>query len=366
MGDDAAAGIQILPDEGKPPPLPVDRLHGLGVVVRDARRAAEEFSDVFGIQSWGIHRLKTGDDFTIKSAGVTVDAELIIATGGTHNLKFDLIQPVSGETIFQEFLTRGGPGVHDLTTHVMTPADFSALAPRLTHEGIGVLQSLQVRGRFDIHYLDTAGQLATIVKIVVPQPDQRVFDASDADQLVRVDVAPATRRLPIDKPYHVCVVTHHRRLSVQESFRRLFGIERWFELDSQTGVNATDPHHRKRLGDWRFRTVSGRRDAFCIEIVETMRGRNGYQDMLDTRGEGIHHVMTTICGLDRFQAAERELESAGYARIQDGITGPIFYAYLASEEKLAGLAVEVVCPLSDDWKASQSDDLWYILMGPQY
>jgi hypothetical protein len=186
------------------------------------------------------------------------------------------------------------------------------------------------------------------------------------DEIVRIAVGSESDRLPVDKPYHVCVVTRNRRLSVHEGFRRIFGIDRWVEYDNETGVTSSDAHYFGKATNGRFRLILGRRKNFSVEVVEMMFGENVYQDMLDTKGEGIHHVMTTICEVNCLDQAKKSLTSEGYTIVQDGRAGPIYYGYFAAAGKIADLAVELLCPLADNAIESLGEEFGAILIGPNY
>jgi hypothetical protein len=350
--------------------LPVDKLHGIGVVVEDLKSSLGEFSRFFGITEWSVRRLVSGKGFSITSPAGAVDAELLWASGGTRNLRFDIVQPLRGNTCFRAFIDRRGSGVQDISTNVLTPAMFNDVVPKLAREGIGILQTLHFGESGDIHYLDSADQLGTVVKILVPRvAGAETLDGVPVEEVVRYDAVPEADRLPIDRPYHVCVLTKHRRLSVQENFRRIFGIERWFEYDNEVGRTSAQAHYFGRLLDGgRFKLVVGRRERFSVEIVEHTYGESVYRDMLENKGEGIHHVMTTIFNnLDRVEQAKVALGPEGYSIVMDGGAGLIYYGYFAAKGKIADLAVEVLGPQGEgDWEAQGGEEFWAILRGPEY
>jgi hypothetical protein len=348
--------------------LPVEKLHGIGVVVEDLKLSLSEFSRFFGITKWSVRRLVSGKNFLITSPAGDVDAELLWATGGTPNLRFDVVQPLRGDTCFRAFLDRRGTGIQDITTNVLTAAEFDDVLPKLAREGIGILQTLKFGGLLDIHYLDSASQLSTVVKLLVPRADgAETLEGVPVEEVMHYDPVPEADRLPIDRPYHVCVLTNHRRLSVRENFRRIFGIERWFEYDNEVGRTTQRAHYFGRQVDGRFKLTCGRREKFGVEVVEYLYGENVYRDMLESKGEGIHHVMTTICNQDRVEQAKAALAPEGYSIAMDGGSGLIYYGYLAAEGKLADLAVEILGPVGETAMESEGgEEFWAILKGPVY
>lgn len=349
------------------PPLPVEKLHGLTIVVDDLPRVTQEFGRFFGIARWYVRRLKTGDGMRIITSAGEREGELLWASGATANLHFDLVQPVAGETVFSDFIARRGPGVLDICVSALTPEGLTETLPKLRRDGVGVLQTLRFGADRAIHYLDSVGQLGTVVSVrELPAADADLFEGTPAGEVIEVELGAEADRLPIDRPYHVCVLTRDRRLSVRDGFRRILGVEDWFEYDNEAGVTSADATYYGKPVEGRFRLALGRRGKFAVEVVEMMFGDNVYQDMLDTRGEGIHHVMTSILSPDRLESALAGLTSDGFTMVQDGKAGTIYYGYLAAEGKLADLAVEVLSTATDDPAADFGAEPWAILKGPTY
>lgn len=348
-------------------PLQIERLHGVGVVVSDVERSMAEFSRFFGIAQWRLAELHSGRNFQICANGRDVEAKIRRATGAVGHVRFDLIEPVSGNTSFARYHEQFGSKPHDLTTHVLSPEAFAVARKRLQREGIGIAESLYLGADFEVHYLDSVAQFATSLKIVVSRHARDAASAESAlGDVVSMKLTPADQRLPIDRPYHACVVTRNRRLSVRESFQRVFGVAKWFEYDNETGATVSGAHYRGQPARSRFRLTLGRSANFAVEVVEMIYGDNVYQDMLDTRGEGIHHLMTTSCEIQELNSAKAALAAEGYSIVQDGEAGPIYYGYLAADNRIADLAVEMICPLSPDWKESQDRNFWEILEGSDY
>jgi hypothetical protein len=348
--------------------LPVERLHGIGVVVEDLERSLKEFSRFFGVTEWSVRRFISGSDFSVTTPSGEVDAELLWATGSIRNLRFDIVQPVRGATCFMDFLERRGPGVQDITTNCLSPAELDEVLPKLAREGVGVLQTLKIGNMLDIYYLDSVGQVGTVVKLLVPrEASAESFEHFPVEEVVRFDPVPAAQRLPFDRPYHVCVLTKNRRLSVQDGFRRIFGIEKWFEYDNEVGRTSEAAHYFGRSVNGRFKLICGRRENFSVEVVEHLYGEGVYGDMLEQKGEGIHHVFTTICTLDQVEQAKKALAPEGYSIVMDGGAGLIYYGYFAAAGKMADLAVEVLSQRGEgDWEAEFGPEFWSILRGVDY
>jgi hypothetical protein len=75
--------------------------------------------------------------------------------------------------------------------------------------------------------------------------------------------------------------------------------------------------------------------------------------MLEKQGEGLNHIMTTLCGPEELGLITKRLESDGMPIIQDGQGADVYYCYADTREKLAGVYVELLCPLSDKFLADK-------------
>lgn len=346
--------------------LPVDKLHGLAIVVDDLDKAMSDFGNFFCIESWQVHRLRTGDNFVAERGGKAVEAEMLLAVGQINDTYFELWQPLSGNNLLADFAARRKNGAHDLSTNVIGPAEIEGVLTKLRREGIGVLQKFSIGDVVDLYYLDTQSDLATVIKLIVPHHGMMdsLVDLPGGETR-SLGLNANLPRFPCDKNYHSCVtVEHGRRLGVKEAYERLLGLDKWFELDSECNVTATECYHYGEPGNWRFKTASGRREAFGIEIVEPYYGKCGYTDMLEQNGEGLHHIMTAFCSLEAVNDAQNTLAASHYRKAQEGLTGPIYYCYLQSETALAGLGVEAICPVGEGWEAMLDSELNYLLFGP--
>lgn len=350
---------------GLNPPLPIQRLHGLGVIARELDPTLESFSEFFGISEWDVRRLASGSTVELTVNGDRVQTELLYASGAANGIHLDIIVPIAGDTLFSAFVRDRPAGVHDLTTNVMAPDDFERAIPELRRNGLTVSQTLRVGADLDIHYLDSAAQLGTVIRILVPlHPQGQTLPSVPSKRVV--SPAPTRPGLPIEAPYHVCINTLNRRASVKEAFERIFGIDRWFDYDNEIGVSAANAHYYGQPSNARFRLSCGRRGDFSVEVVEMIYGDSVYKDMTDRYGEGIHHIFTTVCTLDTLKQAKAALAEQGYEIVQDGEVGDIYYGYLAAPGHIAGLSVEMLCPLAPDWTEAAGEDFWRILLGEGY
>ncbi len=72
--------------------------------------------------------------------------------------------------------------------------------------------------------------------------------------------------------------------------------------------------------------------AISLELIEPVGGPSTWQEFLDIRGEGVHHIAFRIAGMDRIIAY---LEGKGIPAVQRGDYTGGRYAYMGSEGQLA-------------------------------
>jgi methylmalonyl-CoA/ethylmalonyl-CoA epimerase len=345
--------------------LPVDKLHHIGVVVKDYRKSALEFSRFFGIETWDVDRRDHNSMRDVTLRGRPADHSYICAHGEKGSIAFELCQPLEGNSLYSEFLKSWGEGMHHLLPTICSPAEFRRLRPWLEGEGISIMQSATIGGAVECYHLDTRPQLGTILEVLCPLTE-KFRTAPKPDEVLTFDKSiTGAGKVPIEKFYHVCVVTNSRRLSVRDNFHRLLGIDRWFDFDNQSGVTSEDAHYFGDSIDSRFRLSLGRRGGFAVEVVEQVYGPTIYRDMLEKpgQGEGLNHLMTTVCSLRQFEESRKWLEAQGMPIVQDGqVHDFCYYCYADGRERLAGLYIELLCPLSDHWLEGR-EDVGTILLG---
>lgn len=130
-------------------------------VVRDIEAAMRRHVEVCGIGPWDIYLFEPGKvrDFIYRGRPATHKALLALAWSGTMQL--ELLQPVSGYSIYDEHLERRGEGLHHVKLwHADCRKALAAYAAR----GYGVLQS----GTFDEdehYYLDTEADFGYVIEL---------------------------------------------------------------------------------------------------------------------------------------------------------------------------------------------------------
>jgi len=137
----------------------------IGVILVDMDRAVEYYQKTIGLGPF-IH---AGRVFSfLEYRGERVESKWLMAFASLGHLELELIQTVSGPTIFDEFLRRGGEGLHHLGFDVK---DLEASLERCRAIHIDVL----MQGRFEgggFAYLDTE-KIGGVVFELIQRPARR-------------------------------------------------------------------------------------------------------------------------------------------------------------------------------------------------
>jgi catechol 2,3-dioxygenase-like lactoylglutathione lyase family enzyme len=107
--------------------------------------------------------------------GEPADFVADIALSYAGDLQLELIRPVSGESIYREFLRERGPGLHHVCCEV---PDLPAALSRARADGFDVVQEgTMAGGLMSFGYLDASAAGAAYVELAQISPDLRAVFA---------------------------------------------------------------------------------------------------------------------------------------------------------------------------------------------
>ncbi|MDB5698992.1 MAG: lactoylglutathione lyase [Alphaproteobacteria bacterium] len=341
------------------PLFPVEGIPCAGIVVRDYRSSIEQFARFFGIAEWRVRRFDGNDLIDSHVHGDIMHASWISARGSNGRVAFELIQPTGGQSLFERHMHQRGEGMFGVQTASLSQHRIDDIAARAVEAGIHVLQECRLGGERFV-WLDTRQELGVVTML------QGGGDAGpDGERVDMSAVAAKGPPLPVQKHYHFGIVCRDRN-ATKAAYERLYAMDKWIEFMIETDVTLTDTFYYGKPVKHAYDNWVGRRDGFAVELIEMRYGDAVYQEMLDTIGDGAHHVFPTICSPEEFAAAQDFFAANDMPIIQSGrIGGLIDYFYVDVRRKLAGLTLEVVTPLAENWLETMlPGEAGYVLMGP--
>ncbi|WP_067566477.1 VOC family protein [Nocardia acidivorans] len=141
-------------------------------VVTDVARSEQFLGATLGARRWTrMPDIHFGPD-TCTYRGEPADFTAHVSLAYNGDMQLELIQPVRGDSIYTEFLERGGPGLHHLC---LEPADFDGALKDAAAQGIDLVQQGTMGGQMRFAYLDGAAAGVPYVELAEVGPDMRMF-----------------------------------------------------------------------------------------------------------------------------------------------------------------------------------------------
>jgi methylmalonyl-CoA/ethylmalonyl-CoA epimerase len=136
------------------PPTPMT-ISQIAIVVRDMEASLKADTENLGWGPWSVFDYKPPLLHDTKVRGESVEFRMIGAETTVGDLGFELIQPVSGPSIYQEYLDTFGEGVQHIACMKHNDADSDLLKEHWRERGADVLMSGRIGESIEFYYLDT-------------------------------------------------------------------------------------------------------------------------------------------------------------------------------------------------------------------
>ncbi len=133
----------------------------IGVVVKDLQKAMERYWNIFGIGPWHIYTFQPPAVTNTTLRGKPAQYTMKLALTQIGNIQWELIQPLTGPSVYKEFLEQRGEGLHHVACDV---EDYDQTVAILKKHGIGILTSGDTPVD-SFAYMDTEKVLGTPLEI---------------------------------------------------------------------------------------------------------------------------------------------------------------------------------------------------------
>ena len=145
------------------PPTPM-KITQIAVVVRDMEQALKTYTETLGWGPWSVFEYKPPLLHDTRVRGEAVEFRMIGAETHLDGLDFELIQPVSGPSIYQEYLDTYGEGVQHIAFMQHSEQDSSLMREHWRANGAEELMSGRIGDSIEFYYLDTAPMLKFVLE----------------------------------------------------------------------------------------------------------------------------------------------------------------------------------------------------------
>src|SRR3984957_14759467 len=146
-----------------PPPGPMT-ITQIAVVVADMQSALRSYTENLGWGPWSVFEYAPPLLHDTVVRGQPCEYRMIGAETSVDGLGFELIQPVSGPRIYQEFLDSHGEGVQHIACMKHSSEDSSLVREHWHSNGAEVLMSGRIGDSIEFYYLDTAPMLKFVLE----------------------------------------------------------------------------------------------------------------------------------------------------------------------------------------------------------
>jgi methylmalonyl-CoA/ethylmalonyl-CoA epimerase len=136
------------------PPVPMI-ISQICVVVRDIDAAMKTYTQACGWGPWKVFEYGPPLLHDTQLRGEPVEFRMIGAETSVNGLGFELIQPVSGLNIYQEYLDTHGEGVQHIAMMQHSWEDSAAFKAHWAEQGAEVLMYGRIGSSIEFYYLDT-------------------------------------------------------------------------------------------------------------------------------------------------------------------------------------------------------------------
>ncbi len=130
-------------------------------VVRDMEKALKRYWEVFQVGPWHVYTFAAPLMRDSVVRGKPSDHSYLLAVTRHLDVQQELVQPLTGESIYTEHLKKKGEGLHHVKLYY---PDLAAALARFAALGYAEIQSGKVDEN-EFHYMDTEADFGYVVEI---------------------------------------------------------------------------------------------------------------------------------------------------------------------------------------------------------
>jgi methylmalonyl-CoA/ethylmalonyl-CoA epimerase len=145
------------------PAVPME-ISQIAIVVRDMEQSLRTYTNNCGWGPWKVFEYDKPLLHDTRLRGEPVDFTMIGAETTVGSIGFELIQPVSGPSIYQEFLDEHGEGVQHIACMMHNDADSATMKQHWADRGIDILMSGRIGDTIEFYYLDSGPLLKFVLE----------------------------------------------------------------------------------------------------------------------------------------------------------------------------------------------------------
>ena len=264
----------------------VKGINQVAIVVKNLQKAMDSYYSILGIGPWNVYSWEAPLVYDRKYHGRPARAREKIATAQVGTVQLKLCQPIEGDSIYQDFLTEYGEGLHHLSFLVDNVDETTEI---LAEEGFPCLQSGRFGDNGAFSYIDIKPLHA--IWEVVHEANTNVKTVRHPDRvqesLVKVKVK------SIDQ---VALVVKDIQKTV-EDYWNILGVGQW-NITPWEAPLVYDRKYHGRPESAIEKIAEAMVGAVQLELCQAIEGDSIYQDFLMEHEEGLHHLNFLVDNAD--------------------------------------------------------------------
>jgi len=147
----------------------INKVLQIALVVRDLQKSMREYWEVFGIGPWRIVTFQPPALTNPRVRGKLEPYTMKLGITQIGDIQWELIQPLTGNSIYKEFLDKNGEGLHHVAVDV---GNYDQAVDLMKKQDIEILMSGHMLGD-SFAYMDTEQVLGTIIEIYKRSADHK-------------------------------------------------------------------------------------------------------------------------------------------------------------------------------------------------
>ena len=296
-----------------PAKFKVKGIHQVAVVVKDIQAAAENYWNILGIGPWEIYAWESPTVYDRKYGGKPSWSREKIAITQVGAVQMELVQPVEGDSVYQDALDEHGEGLHHINFLVDNVGELDKAEEILAKEGFPSQQSGRIgigKDKGGYNYIDIK-PLRTIW-----EPVHEAGNLNAVPTLCPATKQKSPAKIKVKGINQIALVVKDLQRTV-ENYWSILGIGPWQISMLEAPVVCNRTYYGKPA--WaKEKMALAQVGGVQLEILEPIEGNSIYQDYITEHGEGLHHLNFLVDDLD---GTAEILAKEGFPTIQSGRVG---------------------------------------------
>lgn len=267
----------------------------IGIIVQNAEQTAKRLKTILGWEPWGIWETSRVPGRIYHNKEEDFACKMIFYA--FPGIEIEVIEPLCGKSCWHDFLNKNGEGIHhllfDINDSANTEAELEKYEIRSEQRG----RALPYGDNVYWAYVTSQEQLGFVMELT----NRREYPSKikKETKMVQGDFS---------RLMQIGIVVRDAEITT-ERWKKILG---WEPYRFGSVLKVTDKSYLGKPEDFKFKSAFYKFPNIDIEQIQPLHGKSCWQDFLDERGEGIHHILFEVDD----SRVLNELENQGITSIQ--------------------------------------------------